>query len=637
MAEAQATSLDAIGSILKLLTGGPKTTSTRTTTGGSSTSQTQLGSDTVSQLLQRALESNQGLAEVMSGQRTSGMYNATSSSLLANDLVSRLATQAAVAGAPTVKTVEPQTVTETSKTVGAVPNSKGLALAALGKSASSYLGIDDLIKGKVKESFGVGAKGGAEQAPAPVSQALFTPATASAPDLSTQVNQAFQSDPSLFTPAVEAAASGNAGDLASLLVDQGVDLGYTAGADLASGFDWTDFGVGGESSDFLDASSIDWGGMDFFANGGRVAKKGEPQRYAMGGRVQQKVSGRITPDRTPAPIANVAAAVPKSIAPQIIGDNGIDPAMLGQGVAIGFGASEKGQGQVSESAYDTEYNFDTRDLSFQTDEVQAPMSMGTKGSLLMGLAKALLAPTPMGLAMLGANAISAATTGQTVSGNVMDWMKNTLGTTPALDQQMSELGFNADFSEPVVSDYTAADFGSGVDTTAPATPAAPDHTQLPSWAANAFGGYTPPADVIDYIWTIPEEQFDPAQNFGDFGTLFYNQDSNAANNLLQDPNAPVQGYTETNQYGGNPDWANSPFYLNMNADGGTIRKIVKPVDTNTIGIRGRAGKLPGHDLQGSDDVPALLTKGEYIIPVDVVDQLGEGFFDKLLAQYHTPV
>jgi len=38
----------------------------------------------------------------------------------------------------------------------------------------------------------------------------------------------------------------------------------------------------------------------------------------------------------------------------------------------------------------------------------------------------------------------------------------------------------------------------------------------------------------------------------------------------------------------------------------------------------------------SDEIPAMLSNGEYVIPEDVVRAKGEEFFDKLLEKYHTP-
>ena len=43
------------------------------------------------------------------------------------------------------------------------------------------------------------------------------------------------------------------------------------------------------------------------------------------------------------------------------------------------------------------------------------------------------------------------------------------------------------------------------------------------------------------------------------------------------------------------------------------------------------------DGSGVDDnVPAMLSDGEYVIPADVVRKKGEEFFDKLIEKYHTP-
>ena len=43
------------------------------------------------------------------------------------------------------------------------------------------------------------------------------------------------------------------------------------------------------------------------------------------------------------------------------------------------------------------------------------------------------------------------------------------------------------------------------------------------------------------------------------------------------------------------------------------------------------------DGSGIDDnVPAVLSDGEYVIPADVVRKKGEEFFDKLIEKYHTP-
>lgn len=49
------------------------------------------------------------------------------------------------------------------------------------------------------------------------------------------------------------------------------------------------------------------------------------------------------------------------------------------------------------------------------------------------------------------------------------------------------------------------------------------------------------------------------------------------------------------------------------------------------------GKVPGHDTKGSDNIPVKLTGGEFIVPTDVVDTIGQDFFDNLLKMFHSPV
>lgn len=69
------------------------------------------------------------------------------------------------------------------------------------------------------------------------------------------------------------------------------------------------------------------------------------------------------------------------------------------------------------------------------------------------------------------------------------------------------------------------------------------------------------------------------------------------------------------------------------ADGGEV---------NDMGVPGRPYTADGDvngpsDGSGIDDrVPAMLSDGEFVIPADVVRKKGEEFFEKLIAQYHTP-
>lgn len=54
------------------------------------------------------------------------------------------------------------------------------------------------------------------------------------------------------------------------------------------------------------------------------------------------------------------------------------------------------------------------------------------------------------------------------------------------------------------------------------------------------------------------------------------------------------------------------------------------------GIQDPQGVVRGPGTATSDSIPAMLSKGEYVIPEDVVRKKGIDFFDKLLAKHHTP-
>jgi len=76
---------------------------------------------------------------------------------------------------------------------------------------------------------------------------------------------------------------------------------------------------------------------------------------------------------------------------------------------------------------------------------------------------------------------------------------------------------------------------------------------------------------------------------------------------------------------------NSPPRL---ADGGSV------IEGEYTDVTNQAidpiGDVNGPGTGISDDIPAMLSNGEYVIPTDVVRAKGEEFFDKLLEKYHTP-
>ena len=139
-------SLNSLTELLKLFTGNSGGSNTTTTTSGKTgTRQTMISPEIATQMLQNALESNQGLAAVAQGQSSAGLYNSTTNKLLTNDLLARLTANIAEKAAPTVESISP--TTQTAKVANTVPSLKGqmptLAALTLGKPL-----LDKASKGK---------------------------------------------------------------------------------------------------------------------------------------------------------------------------------------------------------------------------------------------------------------------------------------------------------------------------------------------------------------------------------------------------------------------------------------------------------------------------------------------------------
>lgn len=98
------------GSILEAFLPKKDTKSTATQT---QTEQTVLSEDAINEIIRSMQEGDTGLAALMQGQAGRGLYNSSTAQLLANDLAARVGGKAALASAPTTKTV-----TETRKSPG---------------------------------------------------------------------------------------------------------------------------------------------------------------------------------------------------------------------------------------------------------------------------------------------------------------------------------------------------------------------------------------------------------------------------------------------------------------------------------------------------------------------------------------
>jgi len=141
----------------------------------------------------------------------------------------------------------------------------------------------------------------------------------------------------------------------------------------------------------------------------------------------------------------------------------------------------------------------------------------------------------------------------------------------------------------------------------------------------------------------------PAFSQGSSG-LSLNATNSGVNNTNQTQQTINQGYAIPNQYytgavGANNSAANilNTGFQNQQSNW-QIQGQQTAAILNAAGAAygyGRAdgryvGKVEGPGTGISDDIPAMISNGEYVIPADVVKRKGVEFFDKLLEKYHMP-
>lgn len=124
-----------------------------------------------------------------------------------------------------------------------------------------------------------------------------------------------------------------------------------------------------------------------------------------------------------------------------------------------------------------------------------------------------------------------------------------------------------------------------------------------------------------------------------------NQSYNAgANNALQFTNTGVGALGSAgNQYGAISNYGLKAYDIQsqqmaamLNAGGAVAGGKKFFADGSPGGIQDPKGTVRGPGTDISDSIPAMLSKGEYVIPADVVRRKGVEFFDKLLEKHHTP-
>jgi len=140
---ADTSSMQSILSLIQAFTGKG---ASKTTSGGTQTTQTQLSQEAMNGMIKSALESNSGLAAVSGMQQQQGMYNSTTNGMLTNDLLSRITANVAEKGAPTTVTKTPSVVQENTPGLG-VGGAAAMAGLSLFKSP-----IDKFIKGLTDDS-----------------------------------------------------------------------------------------------------------------------------------------------------------------------------------------------------------------------------------------------------------------------------------------------------------------------------------------------------------------------------------------------------------------------------------------------------------------------------------------------------
>ena len=230
---AQESSIGNLLQLIQLFSGKGNTT---TTTGGTETKQTMLSQDVINGIVKQAMESNQGLASVANGERTAGLYNSTTNTMLTNDLISRLTIKAAEAGAPTV-TQRPQTVQQITTPKLGASGMLGLGALSLGKGF-----IDEKLKGKklsevFEDMFGTGAEGTVDSGIAAGFEAQGADPEIGSSDL-------LSFDPAEFgdMSAAEAAVSGGfSGDLDSIWDIGDSYVPSDSGSDPDIDIDWEGF------------------------------------------------------------------------------------------------------------------------------------------------------------------------------------------------------------------------------------------------------------------------------------------------------------------------------------------------------------------------------------------------------------
>lgn len=393
--------------------------STSTTGGETKTSQTDVSSEGISELIRQIMEGTGGLADVATGSHVAGLYNDSTKTLLVQNLMAKVAGQAALASAKTTTTTTPQTnTTKTNPQLTGSNAAAGLLVTAAtsvgGKLAKKFgldkvLGLDDSAAVSAPASAGAGITN--IQNITDTSPAGLANDTAS--DLGTLGGSFGAQVANVATPALvgtDDSASfiptgGDVGSESSFINDDALGDGgagaFISGAGFDEGMDLAG-SVASAGSDL--GNALDWLS---FSKGGRVPKAGIPVKgYASGGLVNED-RGTPTPVNAARPIDESHLAIKPINSPVILPGTTTSGGKKGGG---GTNDAGDGSGGGSNPSANT----------LQTADAQ--FSLSQFGQIALGVLGMMSNPV-LGIA----NMATLMGTGKSLASNVVDKVANALG------------------------------------------------------------------------------------------------------------------------------------------------------------------------------------------------------------------
>lgn len=309
---------------------------TKSTTGGTDTkiSQTDVSPEGITELMRQMMENTGGLADLATGAHVAGLYNDSTKTLLAQNLMAKIAGQAALASAKTTTTSTTAPVSTTVKQQAPLNGQsigKSLLAAGIASVGSKLVKKTGILKAMGLEDDTPANAVATASAGSPAGGGMAGAETAGAGSSGASLSSA--NDSIDLTPLQAASdVSGAASDIGSVASDVGAISafdGAEAGSDLSSFGDITSSGVddigASLASDVGSAASSggSWASDFFdglFHKGGEVGAKNPATRkgYADGGLVNVD-RGTPTPIVPARPLDSPMSAAVKPIAnPQVI-------------------------------------------------------------------------------------------------------------------------------------------------------------------------------------------------------------------------------------------------------------------------------------------------------------------------------